>query len=159
MQGTEIDLLIEDPRWAAALGDSEAEIASAVRAAFAEIGFDDPAELSVLLADDRRIAGLNEEFRNIQKPTNILSFPMEGMALPGSEVRVLGDLALAFDTIEAEAKLAGKEFSHHVKHLIVHGCLHLLGFTHDDEGEAEAMESTERAALATIGIADPYRET
>lgn len=108
--------------------------------------------VSLLLGDDAAIAALNKEFRNKEGPTNVLSFLPAEPAEPG----FLGDIALAAETIEAEAQIQGKSFDNHAAHLVVHGFLHLLGYDHMNEADAEAMEARERAILAGIGIEDPY---
>jgi probable rRNA maturation factor len=108
------------------------------------------AEVSVVLTDDASIRRLNREFRGIDKPTNVLSFPQA----PGP---LLGDIVLAAETVAREAALAKKPLEAHITHLVMHGFFHLLGLDHDTEAEAEAMEALERAALQRMGIADPYR--
>jgi probable rRNA maturation factor len=106
-------------------------------------------ELSILFTDDAHIQRLNRDFRGKDKPTNVLSFPQPAGPL-------LGDIILAFETVRDEAALAGKALKEHMAHLIVHGFLHLIGYDHETDEEAEEMEALERAALARIGIADPY---
>lgn len=119
-------------------------------------------EVSVLFADDAELRRLNRDYRGCDRPTNILSFPMldcAGLAALRSRpegAHLLGDLALALETIAGEAAAQRKPFADHVTHLLVHGTLHLLGHDHLAEPEAEAMEALERAILATLGIADPY---
>lgn len=108
--------------------------------------------VSLLLGDDVAIAGLNKEFRGKDGPTNVLSFPPGEGAEPG----FLGDIALAAETIVEEAQFQGKLFENHAAHLVVHGFLHLMGYDHMNEADAEAMEARERAILASIGIEDPY---
>jgi probable rRNA maturation factor len=98
---------------------------------------------------------LNGRWRGKEAPTNVLSFP----AFQGSLTqfpRYLGDIALAFETIEREAKAEGRPFEEHVAHLVVHGILHLLGHDHVSEAEAARMEALETSILASIGVADPY---
>ncbi|WP_026379869.1 rRNA maturation RNase YbeY [Afifella pfennigii] len=111
----------------------------------------EPAEISVVLTDDAAIARLNEAWRGKKGPTNVLSYPQP----PGP---LLGDIVLAEETLRGEAIASEKEFLDHFAHLLVHGCLHLVGFDHQIETEAEEMETLERQALAQIGIADPYGE-
>ncbi|MBZ8133728.1 rRNA maturation RNase YbeY [Afifella sp. IM 167] len=129
----------------------------AVGAALEEAGWqpaiagDEKVELSVLLTDDAAIARLNAAWRGKEKPTNVLSWPQP----PGP---LLGDIVLAEETLRREAEEAGKDFLDHFAHLLVHGSLHLVGFDHQIEAEAEEMETLERQALARLGIADPYRE-
>lgn len=110
--------------------------------------------VSVLLGDDASIAALNKQFRGKDGATNVLSFPA-APDTPGAE-GFLGDIALAAETIAAEAEFQGKSFDNHAAHLIVHGFLHLLGYDHLTEAEAEAMETRERAILKSLGIDDPY---
>lgn len=155
MSELEIELSIEDSRWQAQEPNIAALIERACSAALHRAGFSEAASISVLLADDTRIAALNQAFRQKTGPTNILSFPSVDMPM-GEEPAVLGDLALAYQTITREAEAQGKLFNHHLQHLIVHGALHLLGYDHEVEDDATAMESLECAILAGLGIADPY---
>lgn len=113
------------------------------------------AELSVLLTDDARIRRVNREWRGFDKATNVLSFP----AVPPDRIAaspVLGDIVLAFETVAREAGDEGKALPDHLRHLVIHGLLHLLGEDHETEAEARRMEALEIAALASLGIADPY---
>ena len=115
------------------------------------------AELSVLLCNDKTIADLNARWRGQAQPTNVLSFPVPprpGVTL--AERIPLGDIAIAYETLAREAGEQGKTVSDHLSHLVVHGFLHLLGYDHHMDGEAERMERLERDILAGIGIADPY---
>ena len=107
-------------------------------------------EVSVRFTDDDEVRALNAEWRGKDKPTNVLSFPM-------LEPSLLGDIVLARGVCAREAEEKAIPIADHAAHLVVHGTLHLLGYDHEDgEEEAEAMESVERAALASLGIADPY---
>jgi probable rRNA maturation factor len=99
---------------------------------------------------------LNKTFRGKDKPTNVLSFPQAGGASPGNGALLLGDVILAAETVAREAALADKPLEDHMAHLIIHGFLHLLGYDHQGEAEAEKMEQLERVALETLGISDPY---
>ena len=115
------------------------------------------AELSVLLCDDKTVARLNAQWRGQQKPTNVLSFPApppQG-AVPDEKIP-LGDIAIAYETLAREAEENGKTVSAHLSHLVVHGFLHLLGYDHHMDDDAERMERLERDILARIGVADPY---
>ncbi len=152
-----VEVLIEDPRWEALGVGALAE--RAARAALEAVGVDPAAaEISLLAADDGRIAALNADFRGKPAPTNVLSWPSgEGPAAPG-EPRFLGDLALAWETCRAEAEAAGIAPADHVTHLIVHGVLHLVGHDHAEDAEAEAMEALETLILASLGVANPYRD-
>jgi probable rRNA maturation factor len=115
------------------------------------------AEISVLLTGDVKMRTLNRDWRGKDKPTNVLSFP----AAPASSIArspMLGDIALAFETVAGEAEEERKPLGHHLAHLVIHGLYHLLGDDHETEGEARIMEARETAALARMGIPDPYRE-
>jgi probable rRNA maturation factor len=115
-----------------------------------------PAEISVLLTSDAEQQRLNKAWRNIDKPTNVLSFPQ---IEPFSPVEgLIGDISLARETLEREAKEQGVTLEAHFTHLVVHGFLHILGYDHLTEDEALAMESLEIQILKTLGIADPYAD-
>ena len=113
------------------------------------------AEVSILLTDDAAVQVLNRDWRGVDKPTNVLSFPAEGISPPGAPA-LLGDVALAFETVAREAAAQGKPIEHHTRHLLVHGVLHLLGYDHVREEDAERMEERERKILARFGVSDPY---
>lgn len=144
----EVDILGGSPLWKG----REQGLAQALAAAAAAEGVG--GTVSLLLGDDAAIAALNKEFRGKTGPTNVLSFP-PAQSGEGAE-RFFGDIALAAETIGAEAEFQGKRFEAHAAHLVVHGFLHLLGYDHDNPADAEAMEARERAILATLGIEDPY---
>jgi probable rRNA maturation factor len=112
------------------------------------------AELSVVLMDDAEQQVLNKQWRNIDKPTNVLSFPQIEPFAP--VLGILGDITLARETLEREAVEQGVSFTDHFTHLVVHGFLHILGYDHIDEQDALVMEGLETQILATLGIADPY---
>ncbi len=120
------------------------------------------AEISVRLTDDVEVKALNRDYRHKDAPTNVLSFPMiapgllDGLANTADSEILLGDIVLAFETCASEAAQKGIGLEAHAMHLIVHGTLHLLGYDHQGQAEAEAMEQIERDVLATLGIADPY---
>ena len=111
-------------------------------------------ELSIVLTDDAEQQGLNRDWRGIDKPTNVLSFPQ--IEPFGPVTGILGDIVLARETLEREAVELGKPFNDHYTHLVVHGFLHILGYDHIDEAEALVMEGLETKILATLGIPDPY---
>jgi probable rRNA maturation factor len=120
------------------------------------------AELSLVLADDALLHHLNRQYRRVDKPTNVLSFPggvasADGDCVGAAAPAMLGDVVLAVETVAAEATAQGKPMADHFSHLVVHGVLHLLGYDHLAAGEAAAMESLEIEVLAGLGIADPYR--
>jgi probable rRNA maturation factor len=107
--------------------------------------------VAVLLTGDDAVAALNQRFRGKAGPTNVLSFP--AAANPAGQI---GDIALAYGVCAREASDQGKTLEHHLMHLSVHGVLHLLGYDHETDGEAEAMEALERSILETLGVSDPY---
>ena len=111
-------------------------------------------ELSIVLTDDAEQQGLNRDWRGIDKPTNVLSFPQ--IEPFGPVTGILGDIVLARETLEREAAELDKPFTDHYTHLVVHGFLHILGYDHVDEAQALVMEGLETQILATLGIPDPY---
>ncbi|NNE54354.1 MAG: rRNA maturation RNase YbeY [Sulfitobacter sp.] len=164
----ELDILIEDPRWEDA--DIGALAPQAVGATLRHLKIDpELCTLSLLACDDARIAALNGDFREKPQPTNVLSWPAEdrnarapGLNPPPPNTDrfgtiELGDIAISYETCQAEATAAGKPLAHHVTHLIVHGTLHLLGFDHIDDGDAALMEGLEVKILGKLGLDDPYR--
>lgn len=152
MTASSIQVEVEDPAWTAALPDVQA---LAGRAAEAALKRAEPAaapDVVVLLTDDATVAELNGRFRGKADPTNVLSFPAVESARPH-----VGDLALAYGVCAAEAEAQGKPLAHHLAHLVVHGVLHLVGYDHETNAEAEVMEGMERAILAeNLDIRDPY---
>jgi probable rRNA maturation factor len=153
-----VDVLVEEEGWRAVPQvEALAERAAIAAAAGAGIALRDGAEVSVLLAGDAAVRTLNAQWRGLDKPTNVLSFP----AAPPSGLAaamLIGDIALAYETVAREAAAEDKTIADHLTHLVVHGMLHLLGHDHEDAAEAERMEQLERQILATLGIADPYRD-
>jgi probable rRNA maturation factor len=141
-----------------AFGDPERAIAESANAlaAHARCRRARGAEASVVLSDDSLVRNLNNTYRGQDKPTNVLSFPFQ--VPPGAPVQseILGDIVLAAETVTREAATRAIDPTHHLQHLVVHGLLHLLGFEHETEVEAEDMESLETEILATLGVADPY---
>lgn len=111
-------------------------------------------ELCIVLTDDTAIRELNRVWRGLDEPTNVLSFP----AVNAAGERILGDIVIAYETTAREALAESKPFPHHLSHLAVHGFLHLLGYDHGTDDEAEAMEALERAILARLDVPDPYAE-
>ena len=114
------------------------------------------AELSIMLVDDADQQRLNQEWRGIDKPTNVLSFPQ--IEPFGPVAGLLGDIVLARETLEREAAELETPFAHHFTHLVVHGFLHILGYDHLEDAEAAEMEGLETRILATLGVPDPYQE-
>ncbi|WP_233352351.1 rRNA maturation RNase YbeY [Pseudogemmobacter humi] len=167
------ETVFEDDRWQAFGLEDLAE--RAARAALAHLGHVPEDHLiSVLACDDARIAALNTEFRGKPVPTNVLSWPSDERAAeePGAEPEPpepdppepdptggpleLGDIAIAYETCMSEAAAQGKDPAAHVTHLIVHAILHLLGYDHIHEADAQLMEAHEVRILAAMGLPDPY---
>lgn len=114
------------------------------------------ASVAIALSSDSNVRKLNAAYRGFDKPTNVLSFPAPpGIAIPG-EPRFLGDIVLAAETVLAEAEARDISPADHLRHLVVHGLLHLLGFDHETDEEADRMERLETTLLARLGIADPH---
>ena len=137
-----------------------AAAAETVQAESGEAGFGE-AELAVMLTDDAGIRTLNGNWRGINKPTNVLSFPAlqpTGAGSPDDAPRMLGDIAIAYETTRKEADDEQKPFDHHLSHLAVHGFLHLMGYDHETDDDAEAMEGLEQEILAQLGIPNPYAD-
>ena len=157
----DIDVVFEDDRWEAAGLEDLAEQAG--RATLAWLGMD--ADIVVMGCDDARIADLNADFRGKPQPTNVLSWPSvehvehaPGAHPPRPDTDELGDIAIAFETCTREAATQGKTFDAHVTHLLVHAILHLAGYDHLNDPDAETMEAAERSLLLPLGISDPYFE-
>jgi probable rRNA maturation factor len=150
-----VDILTESPQWDAQPG-AEATVRRAIAQAAAVEGTADPgAEVAVLLCDDVVIAALNARWRGRDEPTNVLSFPAPPAADPAAPAH-LGDIAIACETVTREAQERDHPVAEHLAHLAVHGFLHLLGYDHGTDEEAERMERLERDIMATLGIPDPY---
>jgi probable rRNA maturation factor len=116
-------------------------------------------EISVLLTDSKRMHALNKQFRQKDKPTNVLSFPFEDDEDIDEDEEgslYLGDVAFGYDIIEQESKDKGISFLNHFTHLIVHSTLHLLGYDHETEDDAYEMEDLEIEILSTFNIKNPY---
>ncbi|MEP3071262.1 rRNA maturation RNase YbeY [Maricaulis sp.] len=145
-----VDLIVEDEAWNGLEGKTRlAE--QAVEAVCEELDERSPGVVAILLTGDEAVAALNAEFRGREGPTNVLSFPSGGHA-----DNHLGDIALAAGVVAREAQAREIALADHLRHLIIHGFLHLQGYDHQDDDEAEIMEGLERRALARLGVADPY---
>jgi probable rRNA maturation factor len=114
------------------------------------------AEVAIVLTDDSGIRTLNRDWRGIDKPTNVLSFPSAQTPANASPSPMLGDIAIAYETTRREAEREHKPFAHHLSHLAVHGFLHLVGYDHENDADAEKMEDLERTILTSLGVPDPY---
>jgi probable rRNA maturation factor len=143
-----IDIVVESPLWR-----SEPDASAVIRRAIGEAAeTTDSAgrgELAVMLCDDAAMRELNGRWRGRPEPTNVLSFP-------AARPQPLGDIAIAYETTAREAQAEDKPFADHLAHLAIHGFLHLLGYDHQSDAEAAAMERLEVAILARLGVADPY---
>ena len=152
-----IAVTVESEAWLAAVTDPDRLCRRAVSAVL-ERETKAPAEVSVLLADDALVTTLNRDYRGQDRPTNVLSFPAGDPAWPGPpEPALLGDVVVALDTVRREAEAEGRPLADHLTHLLVHGTLHLLGYDHASDDEAQTMEALEVELLAGLGVGDPYR--
>lgn len=162
-----LEISIEDPRWEQA--DLQAHAAEAIAAALMHFDLEpEDCEVALLACDDEKIAELNSEFRGKPVATNVLSWPAEDLAAeePGGQPLQpepdftgeipLGDIAIAFETCLREAKAAQKPLADHLRHLLVHGVLHLLGYDHIRDPDATVMEALEVEILGKMGVDDPY---
>ena len=162
-----IEIISVHDGWAAVspiaerLARDAAELALLQGSAASGIAWTRPVELSVALAGAAEQRRLNRDYRGYNTPTNVLAFPAWDPAMPpppGAPV-LLGDVVLACETVAREASEQGKPFADHLRHLVVHGVLHLLAYDHRTPAEAAEMEALETAILARLGVPDPYRDT
>ncbi len=151
-----VDIRVASDGWRKALPNVAAALRRAARAALKDEIAPRETGLSILLTDDAEMRKLNAGWRAKDRPTNVLSFPAEAAVDPRNPPDYLGDIALGLATCRREAAEQGKSLADHVVHLTVHGVLHLIGYDHMNEEEANAMEPREVAILAGLGIADPY---
>lgn len=162
MSEIEIQISVEEGPWpdeGALLSQSERVIGTAARYLAREKGQPfpkQPPELSLLFTDDASIRAINAEWRGQDKPTNVLSFPAFPLEPGGMPGPMLGDIILAYETLQREAAEMGKPFDAHLTHLLVHGFLHLFGYDHMETDEAEEMEGLETRILGELGLSDPY---
>ncbi len=166
----EIDILVEDPSWDSVDLETVSHKILAQISDALELGAH-PYELSILACNDARISVLNAEFREKEKPTNVLSWPCYDLspdkagAVPitppdpefGDPFVNIGDIAISYETCIAEAKAADISPLNHVTHLLTHGILHLLGYDHETDEDAQLMENLEIKLLADMGIGNPYK--
>jgi len=145
-----LDVIVQSPLWSKN-PDAEAVIRRAIAGA-AKNTAQDNAEIAIVLTDDSAVREINRQWRNQDKPTNVLSFPASGPATGGH----LGDIVIAYETLAREATAENKPFSDHLAHLAIHGYLHLLGYDHMTDAEATRMERLESEILMQLGIPDPY---
>jgi probable rRNA maturation factor len=148
-----IDILVQSPLWSAQRG-VKAVLRRAVTEA-ATAAATGSGELAIVLTDDKAIRTLNRDWRRKNKATNVLSFPTSGIAAGGGSHH-LGDIVIAYQTTAREAEAEHKPFKHHLAHLAVHGFLHLVGYDHEADEQAETMEGLEIAVLARLRVPNPY---
>lgn len=150
------DVLIEDALWLERLDPEAVALAAAEK--MIEVvrpKLHPEAEISVTFSNDDRVTQLNGEWRGKNSPTNVLSFPgISGTMFNSSPL--LGDIVLAYETIDREARTEGKLFPEHTAHLVVHGLLHLVGYDHENEVDAQKMESIESEIMKALGYPDPW---
>lgn len=147
-----IEIEVEDEAWSQALPEVLSLAEAAAGAAMRAVETPTPAEgVVILLTDDASVQQLNRDFRGKDYATNVLSFPA-----PENPEGHLGDIALGYGVCAREAAEQGKPLAHHLQHLVAHGVLHLVGYDHENDAEAEQMEGLERVVLAGLGVPDPY---
>ena len=152
-----VDIVVASPLWTAqrslkallrrAIGEA-ASMASTIQG--------QRGELAIVLTDDTAIRALNRDWRSKDATTNVLSFPAKDPRHGRGTTHLLGDIVIAYETTEREARAEHKSFAHHLAHLAVHGFLHLAGYDHATDDEAAAMEKLETAILARLDVPDPY---
>jgi probable rRNA maturation factor len=156
-RGVEIDLSLPCASWRRALPAVGALARAAAAAALAQSRKrTGRAELSLVLADDATVRALNARWRGKDAPTNVLAFASDEPPAAGKPV-LLGDVVLAYETVAAEAEAQSKSLADHLRHLVIHGVLHILGYDHNAAAPAKRMEALETRILASLGVADPYR--
>ena len=146
-----VDIEIEDQAWTSGAEDAEALVWRAAQAVLDAHEDIEGQGIVILLTDDDSVRALNRDFRQKDYATNVLSFPS-----PPNPEGQIGDIALAYGVCAREAAEQGKPLAHHLQHLVAHGVLHLLGYDHEGDEEAEAMEALERQILAGLDVPDPY---
>jgi len=162
-----IDLIIDAPAWLTALKLEEAVLARRLRTAARRAlsvaladrwkGSNRGLDCCLVLSSDAKVKRLNRDYRGKDKPTNVLSFAaLDGGVPPRTEVWPLGDVILALGVCRQEARVQGKSLEQHLLHLVIHGVLHLLGYDHEVDAEAEHMEGLEITALKRLGVDNPY---
>ena len=147
-----LDISIDDREWRAV-----PNLRGLARTAVLAVLPDDDVSIGLLFTSDAKIAEINGQWRGKASPTNVLSFPVSAATpVPEGEPRPLGDIVMAYGVVSREAQEQKKPFAHHVTHLIVHGVLHLLGYDHENDDEAGAMEAREIMILSELGMGNPY---
>lgn len=155
------DIIIKDTRWNSAIDNCEHFASTLSKAVFKHLRITNSTEISVLFTSDAAIQILNRDYRGKDKPTNVLSFAQNEdcddplFSIPG-EPKHIGDIILAYETIHREAEEQNKSLENHLSHMIIHGTLHLLGYDHEDDEEANIMQDLEIKILSGQGIKNPY---
>lgn len=151
-------VLLRCDGWRAACPDVDRIAQTTTEAALAEAGASSSTVVCIVLSDDAEQRELNRTYRGKDAPTNVLAFPL-GDAAPAGAPVLLGDVVLAFETVAREAAEQEKPLADHLRHLVVHGVLHLCGFDHENDTDAVIMEAREVEILRGLGVPDPYRDT
>lgn len=152
------DVLIEEALWRERLDPEAIAIAAADKIIeIVKPRLHPAAEISVTFSNDERVRKLNAEWRGKNAPTNVLSFPAASGAKFESSP-LLGDVVLAYETVDREARVEGKQFADHTAHLVIHGLLHLIGYDHENEIDANKMERTESMIMTGLGYPDPWAD-
>jgi probable rRNA maturation factor len=147
------DVQIDSPLWDAE-PQAEAAVRAAITAAAAALSTS-AGEVSILLTDDSALRALNRDWRGFDKPTNVLSFPAPKSPVM-TDVQVLGDIAIAYETLQRECRDEDRKFLHHLTHLTVHGFLHLIGYDHQTDTQADEMERIESKIMIAMNLPDPW---
>ena len=151
----DINLVIISDEWESALPKAASLVERAAHTAWVSVERGSAAEVNLVLSDDEAVQKLNADYRGRDQPTNVLSFPMREKMEPDASVH-LGDIVLSYETVAFEASRDRKKMEAHLSHLVVHGLLHLLGYDHSNESEAEEMEAIEIATISVLGYPNPY---
>jgi probable rRNA maturation factor len=157
-----VDIIVSSPLWRTQRG-VRAVLRRAIREAAAMVATN-CGELAIVLTDDSAIRALNRDWRGKDQPTNVLSFPARNPLRASGptggradRARLCGDIVIAYETTDREARAAQVPMRHHLAHLAVHGFLHLMGHDHAADAQADAMEALEIAVLARLGMPNPYQ--
>jgi probable rRNA maturation factor len=149
-----VDITVESPLWSTRR-NAKAVLRRAIRHASSAVS-SSGGEVSIVLADDSTVRELNRTWRHEDAPTNVLSFPVDAGKTDGAKPRLFGDIVIAYETAEREARVQRKPFAQHLAHLAVHGFLHLVGYDHKSGNEARTMEDLETLILARLDVPNPY---
>lgn len=149
--GSPVDVIVKDVGWNEIVSAPETFCNHIIETAQSVLETCHQGEISIALINDAEIQALNKAYRRKDKPTNVLSFPDAGPA------PLLGDIAIARETVEREAEAAGKKTVDHLAHMLIHGFLHLQGYDHENDPDAAIMEALEIKALALLNIDNPYK--